>query len=225
MALDRLGTGARRTPWASGAARERIASPVRAHLGAYRVNGAAPLAVFWGTGDRCERHQQRRPGAAAHLPVLSPLDLAQIGALLVIVLWLQRLRRMQLVNLGGEYACVGAAAFVAANGILLRTLHHWAGVPFHLETMLRSMLVQAALSIFWSVLAMCIMTVAARLKLRALWITGAALMGVVVVKLFLVDLSNVGGVERIVSFIGVGLLMLLIGYVSPVPPRIQEQTK
>jgi len=43
--------------------------------------------------------------------------------------------------------------------------------------------------------------------------------GVVVVKLFLVDLSNVGGVERIVSFIGVGLLMLLIGYVSPVPPE------
>ena len=85
------------------------------------------------------------------------------------------------------------------------------------------MLVQAALSIFWSVLAMCIMTVAARLKLRAPWMTGAALMGVVVVELLLVDLSNVGGVELIVSFIGVGLLMLLIGYVSPVPPRIQNK--
>ena len=59
--------------------------------------------------------------------------------------------------------------------------------------------------------------------MRPLWIAGAALMGVVVVKLFLVDLSNIGGVERIVSFIGVGLLMLLIGYVSPVPPRMQER--
>jgi uncharacterized membrane protein len=48
-------------------------------------------------------------------------------------------------------------------------------------------------------------------------------MGVVVIKLFLVDLSNVGGVERIVSFIGVGMLMLLIGYMSPVPPRTQER--
>jgi len=37
-----------------------------------------------------------------------------------------------------------------------------------------------------------------------------------------VDLSNIGGVERIVSFIGVGLLMLLIGYVSPVPPKTPE---
>jgi uncharacterized membrane protein len=52
---------------------------------------------------------------------------------------------------------------------------------------------------------------------------GAALMGVVVVKLFLVDLSNVGTVERIVSFIGVGVLMLVIGYLSPVPPRLRME--
>ena len=44
-------------------------------------------------------------------------------------------------------------------------------------------------------------------------------MGVVVAKLFLVDLSHVGGIERIVSFIAVGVLMLVIGYFSPVPPR------
>jgi uncharacterized membrane protein len=40
-----------------------------------------------------------------------------------------------------------------------------------------------------------------------------------VAKLSLVDLSGVGTVERIVSFIGVGLLMLLVGYLSPVPPK------
>jgi uncharacterized membrane protein len=205
---------------------ERIAWPVRAHLGAYLVNGAAALAVFlWGWVIYTNVASNGDPAPLPYLPILSPLDLAQIGALLVIVLWLRRLRQLQLVNLGGELATVGAAAFITANGILLRTLHHWAGVPFELEAMLRSMLVHTALSIFWSVLAMCTMVIAARLKLRALWITGAALMGVVVVKLFLVDLSNVGGVERIVSFIGVGLLMLLIGYVSPVPPRIQDQAK
>jgi uncharacterized membrane protein len=66
------------------------------------------------------------------------------------------------------------------------------------------------------------MVAATRLRIRALWIVGAALMAVVVAKLFLVDLSNIGGVERIVSFIGVGLLMLLIGYVSPVPPKTPE---
>ncbi len=49
-------------------------------------------------------------------------------------------------------------------------------------------------------------------------------MAVVVAKLFLVDLSSVGTVTRIVSFIGVGVLMLLIGYFSPVPPRSREAT-
>jgi drug/metabolite transporter (DMT)-like permease len=52
-----------------------------------------------------------------------------------------------------------------------------------------------------------------------------ALVGVlaaVVVKLFAVDLAGVGTVGRIVSFLGVGLLMLLIGYLSPVPPQARE---
>jgi Predicted membrane protein len=34
--------------------------------------------------------------------------------------------------------------------------------------------------------------------------TGAALMVVVALKLFVIDLSHVSGIERIVSFIGVG---------------------
>ena len=91
--------------------------------------------------------------------------------------------------------------------------------------MMRSMLVQASLSIFWSVLALCIMLSATHLRVRPLWLTGAGLMALVVVKLFFIDLSNIGGIERIVSFIGVGLLMLVIGYVSPVPPVAVEEGK
>ena len=53
---------------------------------------------------------------------------------------------------------------------------------------------------------------------RTLWVAGAVLLGAVVVKLFLVDLANSGTVERIVSFIGVGALLLVIGYLAPVPP-------
>jgi uncharacterized membrane protein len=91
--------------------------------------------------------------------------------------------------------------------------------------MLHSTLVQAALSIFWSLLALCAMVTATRLRVRALWVVGASLMVVVVAKLALVDLSNTGTVARIVSFIGVGVLMLLIGYVSPVPPKTSENPK
>ena len=48
---------------------------------------------------------------------------------------------------------------------------------------------------------------------------------VVVAKLFVVDLSNVGTIARIVSFIGVGVLMLVVGYFSPVPPKVREEPR
>ena len=51
------------------------------------------------------------------------------------------------------------------------------------------------------------------------WLAAAGLMAVVVGKLFLVDLSNAGTIERIVSFVGVGVLMLVIGYLAPAPPK------
>jgi uncharacterized membrane protein len=51
---------------------------------------------------------------------------------------------------------------------------------------------------------------------------GGALMAVTVGKLLLLDLARLSGMERIVSFIAVGVLMLVIGYVSPVPPKGKE---
>jgi len=208
---------------------ERIAWPVRPRLATYLLSGAAPLATFlWCWVIYANVSSDGDPSPLPYVPLLNPVDIAQIAALLVVVLWLRAIRRLELIELGGErawlvFGVIGAAAFIAANGVLLRTLHHWAGIPFALDAMLQSMLVQAALSIFWSLLALCAMAIATRMKRRLLWIAGAALMGVVVIKLFLVDLSNVGGVERIVSFIGVGMLMLLIGYLSPVPPRTAEK--
>ena len=37
-----------------------------------------------------------------------------------------------------------------------------------------------------------------------------------------VDLSRIGSIERIVSFVGVGLLMLVLGYFSPLPLEVRE---
>jgi uncharacterized membrane protein len=52
---------------------------------------------------------------------------------------------------------------------------------------------------------------------------GAALLAVTVVKMMLFDLSNLGTVERIASFLGVGTLMLVVGYFAPVPPKAGSQ--
>jgi uncharacterized membrane protein len=79
-------------------------------------------------------------------------------------------------------------------------------------------LVQTAISLFWTVLALLTMLFATRKGSRMVWVLGATLLGVVIAKLFLIDLSRSGSVERIVSFVGVGLLMLIVGYLSPLPP-------
>ena len=115
-----------------------------------------------------------------------------------------------------------ALVFVWINGLALRTIHHWFDVPFSLRALWHSRLVQAVLALLWSSLALATMVLANRKYWRGAWIAGALLLALVVVKLFAVDLSQVGGTERIVSFIGVGLLLLLIGYLAPVPPRRPE---
>jgi uncharacterized membrane protein len=109
-------------------------------------------------------------------------------------------------------------AFFWLNAALVRTLHRWAAVPLDLEAVLHSTLVQTSLSIFWTVLALAAMLVATQRKSRPVWVTGACLLGVTILKMFVVDLSSVGTIERIVSFVGVGLLTLVIGYFSPLPP-------
>ena len=120
------------------------------------------------------------------------------------------------------FAALAVLTFIWLNAALLRTIHHWAGVPFELQVMLRSTLVETSISIFWAVLALTTMLAATRTGARAVWLTGAGLLGVVIAKLFLVDLSHIGTIERIVSFVGVGLLMLVIGYFSPLPPALEN---
>jgi uncharacterized membrane protein len=114
-------------------------------------------------------------------------------------------------------------AFVWVNCILLRTIHYWAGVEYEWNAMARSVLVQSGFSLLWTATAFVLMLYATRRQRRQVWILGAALLGVVVVKLFLNDLSNTGTVARIVSFIGVGAGLLVIGYVAPVPPGETER--
>jgi uncharacterized membrane protein len=203
--------------------------PISRHEKSYLLHGATPLAAFLAAWTIFANFTSNGdPAPLPYVPLLNPLDIAQALVFVLVAYWLLTLRALGYVGKGGStptvlYALFGGATFIWANGVLLRTLHHWADVPFQLDAMLRSVLVQAALSLFWSILALAIMVFATRRALRELWITGAALMGVVVIKLFLVELSHVGTVERIVSFIGVGIFLLVIGYFSPVPPRLRTE--
>ncbi len=68
----------------------------------------------------------------AYLPVLNPLDLAQLAALTVALAWYLDLRGTdpdaELIAVAP--AVIGATAFLWFNGLLARTAHHYAGVAF-----------------------------------------------------------------------------------------------
>ncbi|WP_410211534.1 DUF2339 domain-containing protein [Aquirhabdus sp.] len=122
------------------------------------------------------------------------------------------------------YAAMGAAVFWTLTGIVVRTLHEWAGAPlwpdaWHDDT------VQTSLTIVWTLLALLLTGIASRRAWREVWVAGIVLLVLVVVKLLLVDLSHVGAMARIISFIGAGLIMLLIGYIAPLPPARAKQNE
>ncbi|MEJ6006558.1 DUF2339 domain-containing protein [Paucibacter sp. AS339] len=154
-----------------------------------------------------------------YLPLLNPLDLAH-G--LVLIYGLRLWRQAGPIHARGAQALAASAAFWWFNSLLVRSLHHWAGTPMWLDGALGSAPVQTGLSVLWTVCALVTMLWATRKApsnlARPIWMAGAGLLGVVVLKLFLVDLSHLGSLQRIISFLAVGGLMLVIGYVSPLPP-------
>lgn len=159
-----------------------------------------------------------------YVPVVNPLDLTTAFALVLAALAWRLLqpemgampvdarRVMRKLPLAG--AIVAYAWF---NLILLRTASHILDIDYEFGTLFGSQFVQAMMSLVWSITALVLMRWATRRASRSWWMAGAALLAVVVAKLFLVDLSGIGSVARIVSFVGVGLLMVLIGYLAPYP--------
>lgn len=156
-----------------------------------------------------------------YLPLLNPLDLSTGFAILLAIASYRLFPAGQLPLPALWQARLPAVAACCVYGwfnlMLLRTVSHYLGVPYTFDAMLASQFVQAMLSLVWSVTALLLMRHAARQQRRQQWSMGAVLLGLVVLKLFLIDLSNVGGIERIISFVGVGLLMVLIGYLAPFP--------
>ncbi|UOK38344.1 DUF2339 domain-containing protein [Pseudomonas palleroniana] len=198
--------------------------PVAAYPREYRVLAALPLAVlmlgwFWLANIFSDGTARPLP----YVPLLNPLDLGLLFALLGVYLWSrsvapQRGPQAELIAQG----VAGVSLFAFLTALVMRTAHHWGGVPFHWDALLESMLVQAGLSIVWTLIALGLMIGGHLRHRREVWLIGAALIAVVVAKLFFVELSNRGGLARIVSFIGVGGLLLVVGYFAPLPPKRAE---
>jgi uncharacterized membrane protein len=200
---------------------QRAAWPVQGAWRAFDLGLMRPLLVLlalWVLATNAFSDASMAP--LPYLPLVNPLDLAH-GLIAIFAL---RWWRRSGVNAQAVKIALGAAAFWWLNGLLVRSLHHWAGTPMWEHGAWDSGTVQTGFTILWTLTALATMVLATRGAARSAWMVGAALLGVVLAKLFLIDLSQVGALTRIVSFLGVGGLMLVIGYVSPMPPAVQEKS-
>lgn len=204
--------------------------PLVPHAPAYGWTAALPIAALVYAGTLATALLAAgRTDPLPYLPLLNPVDLACGLALGGLMIWQRGAMRLEPLPAGagivaGREAMVALAllAFVVVNTVWLRLAHHWLGVAWSPEAMLGNSVVQTGLAILWTLLALALMLVAHRRGQRALWLAGAGLLGAVVVKLLLIDLSSTAGGERIIAFIVVGLLMLVVGYFVPLPPRASD---
>lgn len=162
-------------------------------------------------------------GAAAPLPwvpLLNPLELAQLAVLALAARWLWvgpapsgvRSLRVPLLAIAG---------FILLTSTTLHTVHHWGAVPWN-DALWSSTLAQTSLTVVWSVLGVISWVWGSRRGQRILWLVGAVLMGVVLAKLVLIDRQHLGNLLGISSFIAYGLLCTVVGYLAPAPPRAPE---
>ena len=195
--------------------------PVHARPRAYSAASGIVSAIALGLTGLLTFEASGDASPLPYVPILNPVDIATGLSIVAAWAWLARARTGWLQGARWPWAlgAVGAAAFVGSTAMLLRAVHHFGAVPWNPSALFESVMVQAAVSIYWGLLAGACMLLGTRRGQRALWMLGAALMAVVVVKLFVVDLANSATVARIVSFLGVGGLLVIIGYFSPAPPR------
>ena len=115
------------------------------------------------------------------------------------------------------------------SSMLVRTLHAFIGTPLWTGSLYdikggawNSEQVQTGLTILWTLIALVATIIASRYGQRTLWFMGIGLLGVVVLKLVIIDLSQTEAIWRVISFLGAGSLILVIGYLAPLPPARED---
>ena len=216
------------TLWAGRAlARGESRWPLDRHAVGYGWVAALPIAVLTYAGAVSTAvGASGETAPLPYLPIINPVDLTLALAIAGLLAWRRAVLRVERLPAGaaqlasrGFIAAIGWLAFLAINTVWFRFAHRWLGVPWTVDALLADVVVQTGLAILWTMISLVLMVWAHRSARRQPWLIGAALLGLTVVKLLVVDLNSSGSGARIVAFIGVGALMLVLGYLAPLPPR------
>ncbi len=186
-----------------------LAVQFTAYAGRWFWGAGVVLAALWLVG----HFDAGDPAPLPFVPLVNPLELIQLGLLVM-------LARLVAGPLGARIppAFVAGAGFLFVTVATLRAVHHIAGVPWS-DELFDSFTAQTSLTVVWSIVGVAAWIAGSRSLRRPLWLAGAVLMGVVLAKLAIIDRQYVGNLSGIVSFVAVGLLLIVVGYVAPSPPR------
>ena len=154
-----------------------------------------------------------------YVPILNPIDMMQLLVLGLVSFWIYRNQKFLLNN--NKLFIYGLTSFLFMSFftvVFARSIHMYGNVNYDINSLWHDMYFQTGLSILWSIIAITAMFLSKRYASRIIWLAGFGLLVLVVLKLFLVELDSSGTIERIISFIIVGSLLLFIGYFVPLPP-------
>ena len=203
--------------------RQKIAWPLQRYWSVYLAAAGVLIVVQLLAVAGAGMDDPGNPRPLPYVPILNPFDVLTIVGLVVALHFIATVKTTSQWFGQGRFRLAmtlwAVAAFVLSTIAVVRGVHHLGGVAWQERVLANSVSVQAALSIYWAILGFGGMIWGARHQKRWIWIVGTALMALVVIKLFIIDLGNTGTIARIVSFLGVGGLLLVVGYYAPAPPR------
>ena len=158
-----------------------------------------------------------------YFPLLNPIDFMQLSVLGTMVYWVRKQSETWAKSsILQMYSVITVLGWVLLTVIFARYVHASQGIAYTSTALWQSSYFQTGISILWSIVAIVAMVFSKVYKQRTLWLGGFGLLILVVLKLFFVELANSGTIERIISFIVVGTLLLVIGYFVPMPPNEEK---
>ena len=172
-----------------------------------------------------------------YIPIVNPLEESAIFSLIMLCVWLKlTINYLQIENKTTNFAnfkvplpnliliLLVVLTFLWANSIVLRCLSQTFDITWSTFTLWHNNIVQMTASLLWMLSAVILIAIGHRYSLRKIWFCGQLIQLIVIIKLIFVDIREIDGLLRAFAFIGVALLMLLIGYLAPLPPKQNNES-
>ena len=152
-----------------------------------------------------------------YLPLLNPSDLVQWFGIYILVGWYRGMSDQEIITRRLSAWFVICLCFIAINHTLLRGAVALGFTAFSVNGFWSHHGLQALVAIVWGGFALGLMRRGSSQRSTQLWWGGLGLLVITLIKVWFVDVQITNQLGRVVAFMGVGGVMLLIGYWAPAP--------